>query len=98
MKKQGCDGDGEKEEDGQDQVWQRIWEALEEFNVAKDFGILLCRLGKEAAKGRADDRSQTPDDGHDGECSGLEFSFWHHLGNHCSNDTNYKLLARLQIY
>jgi hypothetical protein len=88
MKKQDCNSNGDEKEDGQDQVGKDKRKTLEELYVTKDLGILLCRLGEEASETGSDDRTQTPDNGHDGEGTGLKFSLGNHLSNHCSNNTN----------
>lgn len=91
--KHGAAGGNEKEK-GREQVGQRIGKRLEKGNVAKDVWVLLGGLGEEAAKGRADDGAERPDERHDGKGAGLEFSFGDHFGDHGSYDADYRVLAR----
>lgn len=91
--KHGAAGGNEKEK-GREQVGQRIGKRLEKGNVAKDVWVLLGGLGEEAAKGRADDGAERPDERHDGKGAGLEFSFGDHFGYHGSDDADYRVLVR----
>jgi hypothetical protein len=56
--------------------------------MAKDMGILFCRLSEETSETRSDDGTQTPNDRHNGECSWLKFPLRYQLSNHCSDDTD----------
>jgi len=56
--------------------------------MAKDLRILLGRLSKETSEAGSDDRTQTPNNRHDGECPWLKFPLRDQLSNDCSDDTN----------
>lgn len=85
---QGGDDDRDEEKDAGHQVGQQEGILVEEPAVAEEAGILFGGLGEKAAKGRAKDGAYAPDEGHQGEGSGLEFFLGHHFGDNGSQDAD----------